>query len=258
VNAYPAVAGARLQLASMRRTPEQLLVLLTTPLFSAMFLAIAVRSGSRLILANAVFAPALMALWMLAVGVGGGLIVSDRWAGVLEQLLAAPSSLVVLMAGRIGSTLGIAALSLVESLLMGRLAFGVSLRPYHPVLLVATVLVTLVAQVGTATMFASLFVLSRSALLFQNALSYPFYVLGGVLVSVDFLPAWLQPVSRVVFLSWSADLLRDCVGRPGAVPDWWWRLGAVAGLGLLAFAVGAAFMGRISRRVRLTGSAVRA
>jgi ABC-2 type transport system permease protein len=252
------VAGARLQLAIMRRAPAQLLVLLTTPLFSAIFLSIAVRSGNAALRTNAVFAPALMALWMLAVGLGGAIIAADRWSGVLELLLAAPSSLLVLMVGRLGATLGLAALSLVESLLVARLGFGVGLTVHHPVLLVATMLVTLLAQVGTATMLAGLFVLSRSVLLFQNSLSFPFYLLGGVLVSVDYLPVWLRPVSKVVFLSWSADLFRACVDQPGAVAHWPWRLAAVAGLGLAAFAVGAAFIGRISTRVRRTGSAARA
>ena len=52
---------------------------------------------------------------------------------------------------------------------------------------------------------ATVFVLARTAMLFTNALGYPFYILGGVLVPVAFLPGWLRPVSRLVFLSWSSD-----------------------------------------------------
>ncbi|GAA3438039.1 ABC transporter permease [Kutzneria kofuensis] len=248
-------AGFRLQLAVMRRTPAQLLVLLTTPLFSSMFLAIAVHSGNRSILTDAVFAPALMSLWMLAVGLGGGIIGGDRWAGVLELLLVAPTPLLWTVVGRIAATTSLAALSLVESLLVARLGFGVSLTVHHPLLLVGTLLVTLFALVGTAAMFAGLFVLSRAVLLFQNALTYPFYILGGVLVPLSYLPSWLHPVSKLVFLSWAGDLLRDCVDRAGPVDGWPWRLLAVAGLGVAALAAGTVLINRISARVRRTGSA---
>jgi ABC-2 type transport system permease protein len=71
---------------------------------------------------------------------------------------------------------------------------------------------------------------------FQNSLSYPFYILGGVAVPVAFMPGFLHPVSRILFLSWSADLLRASIR--GAVPGWPGRLAIIAGLGALALAAG--------------------
>ena len=55
---------------------------------------------------------------------------------------------------------------------------------------------------------ASLFVLARNAVTFSNSASFPFYVLGGILVPVSLLPHWVRRSSSIVFLSWSADLLR--------------------------------------------------
>jgi ABC-2 type transport system permease protein len=66
------------------------------------------------------------------------------------------------------------------------------------------------------------------------------------------LPGWLRPVSSIVFLSWSADLLRAAL-RPGTVHGLAFRLGMVAILGACGFAIGAFAMRVILQRVRNSG-----
>jgi ABC-2 type transport system permease protein len=105
---------------------------------------------------------------------------------------------------------------------------------------------------GTAVVMAALFVLTRSAATFSNSASYPFYVLGGILVPVSVLPNWLEPVSSIVFLSWSSGLMRDVL-QPGAIDDFAVRLGMVLFLGACGFAVGMALLTRILTRVRSNG-----
>ena len=61
-----------------------------------------------------------------------------------------------------------------------------------------------------------------------------------------------RPLSAVVFLSWSADLLRATL-RAGAIHDLAFRLGVVALLGVLGYAVGAYAMRVILLRVRGNG-----
>jgi ABC-2 type transport system permease protein len=252
---YAALGGARLALKQLIRSPGQLLTLVTSPLFALMFLSIAVRSGDHDLVVSAVFAPALISLWLLAVGLCGGLISGDRWTGTLELALVAPAPLLLSVIGRICATFVLAALSMVESALVARIGFGVRLTLHHPVLLALTLAATLLAMVGTASLFSAAFVLSRVALLFQNAMTYPFYILGGILVPVGLLPHWLRPLSALVFLSWSGDLLRDCFGDSGHVHDWPLRLAAITALALAALAAGAVLMARISGRVARTGSA---
>ena len=94
--------------------------------------------------------------------------------------------------------------------------------------------------------------LARNAVTFSNSASYPFYMLGGILVPVSVLPYWIRPVSSVVFLSWSADLLRATL-RPTPMHDFAFRLGMVALLGACGFAVGAWTMRVILVRVRAYG-----
>lgn len=81
---------------------------------------------------------------------------------------------------------------------------------------------------------------------------FPFYVLGGVLVPVAFLPGWLQPVSSVIFLSWSSDLLRSSLKEPD-VDDFWVRLAVVVMLGAISFAIGRALLTHVLRRMRVNG-----
>jgi ABC-2 type transport system permease protein len=73
-------------------------------------------------------------------------------------------------------------------------------------------------------------------------------------VPVSFLPDWMRPVSRVVFLSWSADLLRDALRQPDvrAVPL---RLSMILLLGAGGHLVGRRLLRGVLRRVRTDGSA---
>jgi ABC-2 type transport system permease protein len=114
-------------------------------------------------------------------------------------------------------------------------------------------LVTAFAILGTALVMASVFVLSRSARNFQNSLNYPFFLLGGVLVPVALLPGWLQPLCRLVFLSWSADLLRDAL-EPAPVRGVAARLLVIALLGAAAAALGRWLLHRMLDRLRRHGT----
>jgi ABC-2 type transport system permease protein len=99
---------------------------------------------------------------------------------------------------------------------------------------------------------AALFVLARSTRTFQNSLSFPFYVLGGVLAPVSLLPGWLQPLSAAVFLSWAADLLRDSLDA-APVDRAAFRVGIVVLLGAVGFALGQLLLYRILTRLRHRG-----
>src|SRR5207248_641082 len=139
-------------------------------------------------------APVLIALWQLSLLDSGEIVAEERWAGTLEPALATPSNFAAIVFARILAVTTIALVSIPEVLVAGRLFFGVSLHVHHPLALVLTLFATAFAVSCTAVIMAALFVLTRSARTFQNSLSYPFYVLGGVFVPVAFLPGWLQPV----------------------------------------------------------------
>jgi ABC-2 type transport system permease protein len=246
------LAGARIQLRFLLAYPDSLIPFFTAPLFTIIFMMIFRHAGREDLIAYAAIAPVFIALWWLALFNAGWTITIERWNGTLEMLVAAPSSFAAVILGRIATTTIIGVVSFGEAWLVARLIFGANVRIYHPWAFLMTIVVTLAAMAGTSVAMSSLFVLARNAVTFSNSASYPFFVLGGILAPVSVLPFWLRPLSAVVFLSWSADLMRATL-RAGPVHDLPFRLGVVALLGALGYAVGAYAMRVILVRVRGNG-----
>jgi ABC-2 type transport system permease protein len=246
------LAGARVQLRFLRAYPDALIPFFTAPLFTVIFMMVFRHSGRSDLTGYAAIAPVFIALWWLALFQSGWVIQTDRWSGTIELLVAAPSSFAANVLGRIVTTTMLGVASFGEAWLVARVIFGAAVTVHHPWTFVATVVVTLAAMAGTAVVMAGLFVLTRSAATFSNSASYPFYVLGGILVPVSLLPSWLRPVSSIVFLSWSADLLRATL-RPGSIHHVAFRLGMIAMLGACGFIAGALLLSWILHRVRGNG-----
>lgn len=246
-------AGFRFELTVLRRSFGELVALVNAPMMTLIFLAITRHAGRDDLAPYAVLAPALIVLWTISLFVAGEIITRERQNGTLEGLVAAPAMFGAVITGRIVGVVLISLLGFAESWLAARLVFEVVVPIYDPVAFTVTLVVTAVAMAGTASVMAALFVLARSARTFQNSLNYPFYVLGGVMVPVSLLPSWVEPLSRVVFLSWSADLLRDALS-PAGVPYLLPRLGTVLLLGLAGYALGLVLLRRAVDRLRRTGS----
>ncbi len=241
-----------LQLRLMARKPDDLLLLVNTPLLTVALLAIFENAERRDLGAYAIVGPAVMAVFQMALFVSGEMIAAERGNALFEATLTTPARYSSILLGRTLAVTLVSFLALIESILVGAL-FGVFVSIHHPVVFAATLATTAFAMTGTAVAMASLFVLSRSARTFQNALSYPFFVLGGVVVPVAFLPTFVQPLSWIVFLSWSSGLLRaSLMSEP--IPDAGWRLAAVASLGLVALAVGELLLRWTLNRARVDGT----
>lgn len=248
-----ALAGARLQLQLVRRDIGDLMDLALTPLFAVIFLAIVQHAERPDLLGHAILAPVLIALWSKALYVSGEIIEKDRVAGTLEPTVAAPGLVHAALLGRIAAVSAFSLFALASTWLVAWLVFGLAVPIHHPLAFAAAFGATLVATAGTSVVMSAVFVLARSARTFQNSLSYPFYVLGGILVPVALLPAWVQPLSRLVYLSWAADLLRDTLATD-PVTAFWPRLAVILLLGAVGFGLGRYLLDRILRRVRVLGT----
>ena len=245
------VAGFRLQLSFYRQYPDLLIPLLTAPLYTIIFTMVLRHGGRADLGAYAIVAPFFMSLWWFAIFNGGWVIQTERWEGTVDYLVAAPVSFAGVVLGRIATMMVAGLASFAEVWLLG-LALRVDVTIHHPAVFAATLLLTAFAMTTTALFMANLFVLARSAATFSNSASYPFYVLGGILVPVTLLPGWLQPFSKVVFLSWSAESLRGSLAAP-PVPHAGLNLAMIFLLGCAALVVASVMLGRILRKVRETG-----
>ncbi|MGW5418287.1 ABC transporter permease [Actinomadura geliboluensis] len=240
-----------LQVALSRRNPEYTLILLIAPMQTTTMLALTVTSHRPDAVANAVLAPGLIGLWVAALDYAGRIVPEDRWAGRFAPMVAAPVPLGPVVAGRVAMVVVVGAAAFAESWLVAAAGFGRVVGIADPALFALAVAVTCLATVGTATLLSAVLVVSRARDVLQNSLGYPFYILGGILVPVAALPGWLHPFSRIVFLSWSAELLRDAVR--GDADGWIGPVAAILALGAAAMAAGLWLTGRYVDRSRREG-----
>lgn len=228
-------AALRLEAIVLGRNKHELVTFAVIPLQTLGFLSVVRFAGRSDLDIIAVVAPALMALWVNALYTGGEVVRKDRDDLRLEPLVSSQASIFGYLVGRVGAVTVFSLLVFTEALLVGWLVFGVSLEIGAVHVVAVTLVTTAVATTATSTLFSVVFVNMRNPHTYQNAMGYPFFILGGVLVPVSLYPDWLQVICRAVYLSWSSDLFRDALGT-GSAEDWIWRNGmilALAGLTLI-------------------------
>jgi ABC-2 type transport system permease protein len=242
-----------LQLHIMRSNPDYFLALAIAPLSAVVFLSVVRHAGRPDLVPFALAAPVLMTMWRTSTMAAGEIVNEDRGLATMEPTIAAPASYPTTILGRIAAVTAIGLLGVPEVWLVARVVVGVSITVEHPAVLGLTLTAAAFAMSGTAVIMAAVFALGRSARIFQQTVTYPFYVLGGILVPVSLLPFWVRPVSRLVFLSWSADLLRASLS-PAPVDHLALRLGIIVGLGVASFVGGTFLLRRVLDRVRALGT----
>ena len=245
-------SGFRLQISFFRNYPDAIVPLLTAPLFAVLFTLI-LRAGGRGDLSGySVIAAFYMTLWRFAVFNGGWIIQTERWGRTIDYLVAAPVSFFAVILGRISSMMVAGAVAFVELWLFGVYVLHANLTIHHLSVFVASILLTLFAMTTTSLFMSNMFVLTRAAQAYSNSLSYPVYLLGCILVPVNFLPGWLQPVTKVIFLSWSARLLQGSF-QATPIPHAQFDLAWLIVLGLGALVAASRMLERNLGRVRLSG-----
>lgn len=247
-----ATQAFKMQLGLALRTPNYWMALVTTVPQTLIFLSVVDSFDRPDLMVNALLAPILISMWGVSLWTGGSVMRDDRWQGRIEVHLATPSNYGLVVSARVAAVIVLSMLAVPLTLVTALLTYGVDIRIAHPWLLAGAFLVTAAAVVATGIIFSSMTLISRAANTFQSAASYPFLLLGGVFVPLDLLPAWVQPIGRAVFLSWSSDLIRDAVSSP-VVADPWLRLAIIAGLGAAGMALGQWLVRVIINRVRVTG-----
>jgi ABC-2 type transport system permease protein len=245
-------AALKAQWAMSLRNPVDAMPLLTIPLTAVISAAVVEAAGRPDLRGYALVACVLMTMGQMAFFVAGEVLAGDRRLKVFELLLASPAAYLALLTARMSLLTAFGSLGLIEGYFLVAWIAG-PVEVHHWGVLVATLCVTAASFTLTALVVGAWMCSGRSTRTVQHIVSGPIYLLGGVLVPASLLPSLIQPVSDLLFLSWSADLMRDTLHAAPieAVP---FRLAAVALLGVLGGCIGYVWIGRMIERLRRDGT----
>ncbi|GAA4759594.1 hypothetical protein GCM10023329_00560 [Streptomyces sanyensis] len=241
-------AAARAQGVILVRSPGMLATLAVIPLYSLVFFHF-LRSHDRADLATTVALTAfVMSLWSHAVFVAAETVGDDRSDGTLELSLLTPERYLLALAVRTFTTTLLALPVLLEVVLIGRWVFGLDVALRSPVTALAVTVLLIAGCASAALLVSALMITARGARTLQNSLTYPFYLLGGLILPVERLPGPADSLAKGFFLSWGTDLLRDAAAGP--VPHLAVRLAVLCALILAQTLLGAYLLRRVLASVR--------
>jgi len=236
------------------RRLEDLLPLFVIPLGTVVSMAAVSHFGRPDLMPLPVTAGILMTIGQMAFFVGGEAVEGDRREARFEGFVGASMPYSVHLFLRVLALSVLGTLGAAETWFIAYWGFDVALSITRPGLFAACLLLTALSAAGTGVLISALFSMGRTARTFQNAMSGPLYLLGGVFVPVALLPSEIQSLSKGIFLYWAADLLRGCLGYEQK-ESWGLSLFMIAALGALAFLLGHLVLKRMIHRLAVTGEA---
>ena len=250
--AWNVVIGAiRIQLVT-ERLPAFLLGVAFGPLTAIVPMLMARGAGREDALAYVVFAPFVSSLWGGATLASGAAVSFERGAGTLELLVSAPTRAWIPILGRVIATTAVSLFAVPETFLVAWL-LGISIPVGDPFIFAVAMIAFSLSTVGAGMAMANFFVLTRSASLWANLFGFPFFILAAASFPITLLPGVIQPLSYLVAMYWTADLLR--AASTAVPPDIVIRdLSATIGLAVGYIALALWLYETVERRVRLDGS----
>jgi ABC-2 type transport system permease protein len=164
-----------------------------------------------------------------------GLVV-ERTRGTLLRLRASPLTNAQLLGGK--AVACFAAILLVEAALLalGRVAFGV--RPLSYGLLMLASVSTAVAFVGLMMLISSFGRTEQAAAGVGWAAMMPMAMLGGAMVPLFIMPAWMVTLGHVSPVKWAILALEGAIWRGFSLQEMLQPCGILIAVGVVSFAIG--------------------
>lgn len=216
----------------------------------------------------AVLGGGMMGMWGNTLYSSGHAIEFEKWQGTLEEVMAAPSKLLHVIAGRSVSNALFGLTNMVAVLLIAALGFRVPLGIADPFLFAVSLVLTLLSVSALGLIFASAFVLSRSAQTLTNGLETPLYIITGSMFPIALLPFWVHPIAYVLGPTWGVDAVRLATSQDYASQTFWTGMDTNLAIALdlatmllitLIYAATAAVLFKmVERRARTKGTLVEA
>jgi ABC-2 type transport system permease protein len=168
------------------------------------------------------FVPGILAMSLMNAGVIGTstIFVSYRERGMLRRLRMTPFPLSSFIVARIVSQLIIAVAQTLILVGMARLLFGLDIRG-NPLLILGVLVVGALAFLAIGFAISGIANNVETAAAYANLVTFPMLFLSGVFFSIDVAPAWLQPVTRALPLSYLVDALREPMTRDRGLEAIW-------------------------------------
>lgn len=178
--------------------------------------------------------PGLDGSWFIVTGVFGLLLVLDgslvsstlmikeREAGTIEQLLMLPASTAEIIVAKIAPLFALMCLMVVMVLVMLKAVFHV---PVHGsmFLVVMGASFCLLAGIGIGTVVATFSKSAKQALLTSFFINPALVTLSGVLTPVEAMPKWLQPLTALNPLTHFVEITRGSLLKASGFVDLWPR-----------------------------------
>ncbi|HUQ43342.1 MAG TPA: ABC transporter permease [Candidatus Limnocylindria bacterium] len=205
-----AAALAALELRLTARRGENILATIVIPVAVLLFFAGTSTLPDTGVRQVDVLLPGSIALGIIAsslvnLGIATGY---DRQYGVLKRLGGAPLPRWGLVAAKIAAVLVLELVQVIALVTVANLAFGWTPGPgWSPLLAIGAVLLGTLAFAGLGLLLAGT-MRAEANLALANALFLTFMLIGGIILPVDHLPAFLQPIAAILPSTALADLLR--------------------------------------------------
>jgi ABC-2 type transport system permease protein len=253
------LARAYPRVIALKRHPGWLVMETVLPVLSVSAFALVYRAmqAPQEYLGFAILGGAVTAFWLNVIWSMGAQFYWDREAGNLELFLAAPASLMAILAGM---ALGGMVITLVRAsaiVLVGALVFGVPFVPSSWFALLLTTLLLMLALYGLGMVFASVFLRwGRQALHVVSLLQEPVYVFSGLHFPIRVLGTMASSTTAILPLTIGVDALRQILfprfAGQGLLPVWV-EVILLAAQAVLFIALARYLLNRLERQAREQG-----
>jgi len=220
-----------------------------------MFTAVALiffRNVSGSLALYVVLGGGMMGMWGNTLYGAGFALAFDRWNGTLEYVLATPSRLVWIVAGRSASSAVLGLVTAIAVLGIVVVGYGAMVGVANPALFLLALILTLTSLSALGVVFCSSFLLTRSAQVLTNGLEMPIYVASGSMFPIALLPFWSHPLSLSLGPTWGIDAMRLAAGAAyvGMGFGYWFDIFVVLASTIIYLTIGFGLFAVVEKKAR--------
>jgi ABC-2 type transport system permease protein len=198
----------------------------------------------------AILGGGMMGMWGNTLYGAGFALAFDRWNNTLEYVLAAPSRLVWIVAGRSASSAVLGLVNAIAILLIAVFGYRVEFGLANPLMFLIALVLTLASISALGVLFCSSFLLTRSAQVLTNGLEMPIYVASGSMFPIALLPFWSHPFSWSLGPTWGIDAMRIAASYGAIGVTYWTDLLVVLTSTIVYLAIGFWLFIVVEKKVR--------